>query len=376
MIVQLKTPKGLTSQIVRHQLAQYMASEVVFFFPIMEEYLKKHHISYNSYVKGIYHGTIWADKYVIGALSRMFNVKITVISPYYSDVWNVFHRSAMPDVVIVSNGGDFGSKSAVTHFPATRGSETIWQCVGSDIAIGEIGHYSKESDGRTYAINVFEAAEKKKMTVKVHKINMDIEELSKDLKEICLRRDQILKEMTDIKVDVEELKRFSRYHPEKKHKHTRKRKAEDKGKTSKPEKKRKPFPPELGQKIIRDVTTDNPYDFSDIQDLQTLYAPAIKHCRTKQPGQFAASSATATNLELPSLQVVQEVLDEVSQEQQPGTVTEHLMPILHETADEEVITEQPKCTIDDFFPKGMSYHEEIENLPKLSELPPAADCNT
>ena len=95
VIVQLKTPKGLMSQIVRHQLAQYMASEVVFFFPIVKEYLEKHRISYNSYVKGIYHGTIWADKYIIGALSRMLNIKITVISPYYSDVWNVFHRSAI-----------------------------------------------------------------------------------------------------------------------------------------------------------------------------------------------------------------------------------------------------------------------------------------
>ena len=31
VIVQLKTPRGLTSEIVGHQLAQYMVSEVVFF---------------------------------------------------------------------------------------------------------------------------------------------------------------------------------------------------------------------------------------------------------------------------------------------------------------------------------------------------------
>ena len=104
------------SQIVRYQLAQYMVSEVVFFFPIVKENLEKHHISYNSYVKGIYHGAIWADKYIIGALSRMLNIKITVISPYYSDVWNVFHRSAIQDVVIVSNGGDFRAKKCSNAF--------------------------------------------------------------------------------------------------------------------------------------------------------------------------------------------------------------------------------------------------------------------
>ena len=131
----------------------------------------------------------------------------------------------MPDVIIVSNGRDFGAKNAVTHFTATRGTEKVWRCVSSDIAVGEIGHYFKESEGRTYAINVFEAEEKKKMTIKAQKITMDIDELSKDLKEICIRRDQILNEMSDIKVDVEELKRFSRYHPEKQHKHSCKRKA-------------------------------------------------------------------------------------------------------------------------------------------------------
>ena len=68
------------------------------------------------------------------------------------------------------------------------------------------------------------------MIIKAQKITIDIDELSKDLKEICIRRDQILNEMSDIKVDVEELKRFSRYHPEKEHKHSRKCKAEEKPK--------------------------------------------------------------------------------------------------------------------------------------------------
>ena len=88
-----------------------------------------------------------------------------------------------------------------------------------------------------------------------------------------MRRDKILDEMSDIKVDVEQLKRFSRYHsekehkrpekehkrPDKEHKHSRKRKAEEKGSISKPEKKKKPFPPELGEKLVRDAIVDDPY---------------------------------------------------------------------------------------------------------------------
>ena len=180
--------------------------------------------------------------------------------------------------------------------------------------------------------------------------------------------------MSDIKVDIEGLKRFSRYHPEKQHKHSCKRKAEENPKNFKPEKK-KPFPAELGEKLIKDVTSEDPYDFSDIQELKKLYAPARIHCRTKQPGQSAPSTAVAANIQLPSLTDVEEVLgEELSQE--PGTVTERTMPTLRETAHEDVIMEQPKRTINDFFPKEMSYHQEVENLPKLNELPPNADHTT
>ena len=121
--------------------------------------------------------------------------------------------------------------------------------------------------------------------MKVQKMIMDIEELSKDLKKICLQQDQILDEMNQMKADVEELKQFTKYHPEKQHRHSWKHKAEEKGRTSKVEKKKKPFPEELWGKLIKDVTTDDPFNFSDIQELKTLCTPAIKCCRTKQPGQ-------------------------------------------------------------------------------------------
>ena len=45
---------------------------------------------------------------MLGALGRMFDVKISIVSPAYNDVWNIFHESRLPHVVIVANGGDFG----------------------------------------------------------------------------------------------------------------------------------------------------------------------------------------------------------------------------------------------------------------------------
>ena len=61
---------------------------------------------------------------MLGALGRMFDVKISVVSPTYNDMWNIFHESRLPHVVILANGGDFGKKHGVTHFSAMKGSKT------------------------------------------------------------------------------------------------------------------------------------------------------------------------------------------------------------------------------------------------------------
>ena len=97
-------PRGLMPNIVRHQLAEFMMEQVCFFFPKMKEYLEQNILSFNAYIMNLYKGNIWANTYIIGALGKMFNIKISIITPYCTDLWNVFHDSTIPDVVLVANG--------------------------------------------------------------------------------------------------------------------------------------------------------------------------------------------------------------------------------------------------------------------------------
>ena len=109
---------------MQHQIAAHMIEDYNFYYPKMQKYLNVHNLSYSVYILYLYSGIIWADKYMLGALGRMFDVKISVVSPAYNDVWNIFHESRLPLVVIVANRGDFGKKHGVTNFSATKGSET------------------------------------------------------------------------------------------------------------------------------------------------------------------------------------------------------------------------------------------------------------
>ena len=40
--------------------------------------------------------------------------------------------SAIPDVILVANDGDFGGQNGVTHFSLMKGVKPNWKCIGSD----------------------------------------------------------------------------------------------------------------------------------------------------------------------------------------------------------------------------------------------------
>ena len=116
--MQLHVPKCFTEDMMQHQLSSYLIERVEFFYSEMVDYLKSKQLTFTSYVIGVYNGHVWADEFLIGAIGMMYNVWITVVSPYFSDVWNVFHDGhAQPDIVLVCNGAYFGSgRDNITHF--------------------------------------------------------------------------------------------------------------------------------------------------------------------------------------------------------------------------------------------------------------------
>ena len=110
VLIQLKYPKPVKSHVVRHQIAAHMVEDYEFYYLKMEAYLDHHKLSYSAYIMHLYRGDIWADEFMLGALSRMFDITISVISPLYNDVWQIFHNSGIPHIVIISNGGDIGKR--------------------------------------------------------------------------------------------------------------------------------------------------------------------------------------------------------------------------------------------------------------------------
>ena len=211
--IQLHCPGTYTDEKMRHQIASYMIEIVDFLFPIMEPYLKRLNISFNTYVMAVFNGRIWADEYILGTIGKMFNVCISVVSPYLSDVWNVFHDGTkQPHIVLIANGMDFiDVKYRISHFSATRGAAKEWKCVGHDIELKEVGLYIGETDGRRTAVDLFNINENRNLLQGTKKAVSAINKLCEDVENICIDRDNVLDELKKLKVKVKSFRRYTSY---------------------------------------------------------------------------------------------------------------------------------------------------------------------
>ena len=410
VLLQLKTPPKLTSTIVRHQIAEYIATNVVFFYPKMKKYLdEKINLPFDVYVKKIYDGTIWADEYLLGAMARMLNVRITVVTPHYSDVWNVFHNSGMPDVIVISNGGDFGTKNAPTLFCATKGIQKEWNCIGHEIQVGEIGLHSKTTAGVLAAADVFSVTERRNVIRKAQHMATEIDELCADLKNLCTRRDKILEEMNGMKMDVDQIKRLSRYFVEEKQPQPQKQKhRHKKQKLSREQLEADLYEP--ARKRCRVKNVQQPTALPRLPSVD-IPAPAEKEqdgdnitVTEKEMNKLLESTSAIFPLDINVPELIQTQnpiqtgvstdqippldlnIDEPIQDQESAQtgVSTHETPLLdvnidkpiqgQQSAMENVITTQPRATVGQIFQRKEV--SDVLSRPKLQDLPPDADPST
>ena len=214
--MQLHTPKKFRLDAFRHQLASYILQEVDFFFPILQNYLNRKQLTFNSYVQGIYDGVIWCDEYMIGAIVRMFNVRISLVSPHFNDVWHIFHDACEPpDILVIVNGVDFDvPRDAITHITATKGVEQSWNCVGHNQVLDSVGDFSGFTEGQKIGLDFNTLSENRDILLKTHNVLKDINQLCRDVKEICSLRDRTVEQLQDIKIDIGDFQRLTSFFKE------------------------------------------------------------------------------------------------------------------------------------------------------------------
>ena len=74
------------------------------------------------------------DDLIAAIIGDMWNFAVSMVSPISSKPLLLFHNIAVPDIVIIANGGNWlAGKRACTHFSATRPKDEHVLLVGSDL---------------------------------------------------------------------------------------------------------------------------------------------------------------------------------------------------------------------------------------------------
>ena len=78
------------------QIAMYMAMNVNEFSHHLSKFLRKNELTFEGYVMAVARGHIRCDHYVLLAITGMWNISITIVSPAYTTEWKVHHNSVDP----------------------------------------------------------------------------------------------------------------------------------------------------------------------------------------------------------------------------------------------------------------------------------------
>ena len=190
--------------------------EPIFFFPLVEPELDGE--SYRSYVENIFEGNVWADDMIATAISKMFNISITIISPQLPQALHLFHDDQEPDVLLIGNGGNMGTEHENTHFSASKSKLANYKKPGSSMKDENMRIICKVNydHGFKTAHECLIEGEKKhaveclfSLNKSVVALEQEMKEMNKQLQDMKRRRKAIETELVELGVNQQQLKQLT-----------------------------------------------------------------------------------------------------------------------------------------------------------------------
>ena len=206
------TPPGYVVGHFRLQISVHMAKNVNFFFKRMACYLQKIGLSFEAYLLAVAQGTIAIDHYIVGAIEHMWNLSISIISPCYATEWKIYHDCADANIVVVSNGQQFGAKeNSATHFSPTKKTSKFWKKIGHDITELNIQTVSGQTQGKKSATKTFLLDEAEHIMRQHYFLTTKMKGLRNKLNECEKAFEEIEDELCEMKMNKESFHHFHAY---------------------------------------------------------------------------------------------------------------------------------------------------------------------
>ena len=211
ILQQIYAPTAYQAEIFRMQIAVHLVKYADEFMGILDKFLEQKKLGFVDYVFAVARGEVWADEYIIAAITHMWNISISIISPGYNNEWKVFHDRELAHVYVVANGYRFRSKQKATHFSATESTLQLARKVGSDITDANIRTRSTYQQGRMAGTNRYLLIEKESLLRRHYNVGVTLANLEESLA-VCRKTMNCVEgEMRECEISKDEILKYKKF---------------------------------------------------------------------------------------------------------------------------------------------------------------------
>ena len=211
ILQQIYAPTAYQAEIFRMQIAVHLVKYADEFMGILDKFLEQKKLGFVDYVFAVARGEVWADEYIIAAITHMWNISISIISPGYNNEWKVFHDRELAHVYLVANGYRFRSKQKATHFSATESTLQLARKVGSNITDANIHTRSTYQQGRMAGMNRYLLIEKESLLRRHYNVGVTLANLEESLA-VCRKTMNCVEgEMRECEISKDEILKYKKF---------------------------------------------------------------------------------------------------------------------------------------------------------------------
>ena len=177
----------------------------------MKNYLEEWKIGFTMYLEKMFTGEIRCDEFVLAAIGKMWQIRITVIRPFYAPPWDIFHNRLTLHVVLIANGTDFGKQQGVSYFSSSKGKGKTWRCVQPLQRIGEGVKYYERNTGSLTTATLYRKIAKRVSIEKATHVTDALDDICEAVQSLMDKKEKLIQTMDELNLKVDIVKNRQKF---------------------------------------------------------------------------------------------------------------------------------------------------------------------
>ena len=144
----------------------------------------------------------------------MWNISISILSPAFNTIWNIFHESKNPSIVIIGNGREFNNKRVSKHYSPMEKTLPSARKLGHDISNIDIKYIQTRVAGEKVGTETSMKRECEELLKQHYEVGKEIKKLKEKLSIYEEQFEVIGNHLCELEQDKDLLNRFQLHEEE------------------------------------------------------------------------------------------------------------------------------------------------------------------